>query len=408
MTSASGMSAGNEHLLPFRISVPESDLEDLARRLRATRWPERETAEGWSQGVPLGRMQTLVEYWQTRYDWRRCERMLNDLGQYRTEIDGLWIHFLHVRSPHDHALPLLLTHGWPGSVIEFHKVIPLLTDPTAHGGRVDDAFHVIIPSLPGFGFSDKPTSTGWGIERIARAWTELMSRLGYDRWLAQGGDWGAAVTTMLGKQRPAGLWAIHLNLPVVVPPPVDKDDLTEDEKKALADIKEYGVHESGYMRLQSTRPQTLGYALSDSPVAQAAWIYEKFAAWTDSGRNPEKVLTQDEMLDNIMLYWLSGTGASSARLYWESMKDFRRVELDLPVGCSIFPRELYRVPKRWADRTYRDLLYWGEVGSGGHFAAFEQPRLFVDEIRACFRVLRQRGSKPRRPAQPAPRPPSIR
>jgi len=374
---------------PFRLAIPDAVLEDLRRRLEHARWPEKETVDDWSQGVPVEKLRALVDHWRTAYDWRRCEAMLNAFGQYRTDIDGLGIHFLHVRSRHESALPLLMTHGWPGSVLEFHKVIAPLTDPTAHGGSAADAFHVIIPSLPGYGFSDKPTGPGWGLPKIASAWSELMTRLGYTRYVAQGGDWGAGVTTLLGKHRPPGLAGIHLNLPILFPPPLIGGEPTPAEKQALESLTNFAATGSGYSKEQATRPQTLGYALADSPVGQAAWIYEKIAEWTDSGHHPESILSFDEILDNIMLYWLPGTAASSARLYWESFNtDFARIELDLPVGCSIFHGEIYRAPKVWAERTYRNLFYWNEVPRGGHFAAFEQPRLFVDELRSCFQHLR--------------------
>jgi pimeloyl-ACP methyl ester carboxylesterase len=374
-------------ITPFKLEIPESVLKDLKRRLQATRWPEREPVIDWSQGAPLARVQALVDYWRTKYDWRRCEATLNRLGQFKTPIDGVGIHFLHVRSRHANALPLILTHGWPGSVVEFLKVIGPLTDPTAHGRAAEDAFHLVVPSLPGYGFSDKPTVTGWGAPRIAQAWAALMQRLGYKRYVAQGGDWGAAVTTHMAQQRPAGLLGIHLNMPLLSPP--GEGEPNAAEKAALDQMRRYDTQLSGYARIQSTRPQTLGYSLADSPAGLAAWIYEKFAEWTDSQQNPESVLTYDEMLDNIMLYWLPGTGASSARLYWES---FGRLagprKVDLPVGCSIFPGEIVRPPRGWAERTYSNLIYWNELARGGHFAAFEQPQLFVDELRACFRKLR--------------------
>jgi pimeloyl-ACP methyl ester carboxylesterase len=376
-------------ITPFTLAIPERDLDDLKRRLETTRWPEREAVDDWSQGAPLARVQALVAYWKDRYDWRRCEAMLNGFGQYRTPIDGLNIHFIHARSKHEKALPLLLTHGWPGSVIEFHKVIRPLTDPTAFGGKAEDAFHVIAPSLPGYGFSDKPAATGWDLVHIARAWAVLMERLGYTRYVAQGGDWGAAVTSHMGQQRPAGLAAIHLNMPLVLPsapaapPPTPP---TAAEQAARARMANAG---SGYARIQATRPQTLGYALADSPSGQAGWIYEKYAEWSDSKRNPESVLSMDEMLDNIMLYWLPGNGASSGRLYWESFDKLFAVDhIETPVGCSIFPGEVLKVQRAAAERVYKNLFYWNEVERGGHFAAFEQPEIFVRELRSCFRMQR--------------------
>ena len=310
----------SEAITPFTLAVPQAELDDLARRLDATRWPERELVNDWSQGAPLARVQALCQHWRNKYDWRRIEARLNALGQFKTGIDGLDIHFLHVRSRHANAMPLLLTHGWPGSVIEFMKVIGPLTDPTAHGGKAEDAFHVIAPSLPGYGFSGKPTDTGWGIAHIADAWGKLMTRLGYTKWVAQGGDWGAAVTTAIGAAKPAGCAAIHVNLLFVFPGADEMGDMTPAEKSAVKAMSYYQEWDSGYSKQQSTRPQTLGYGLADSPAGQAAWIYEKMWAWTDNNGNPEDALSLDDMLDNIMLYWLPNTGASSARLYWESFR----------------------------------------------------------------------------------------
>ncbi|MFW2828744.1 epoxide hydrolase family protein [Sphingomonas sp. ID0503] len=373
---------------PFTLDIPEAELADLGRRLEAVRWPDRESVDNWSQGAPLEAVRALVEHWRTRYDWRRCERMLNGFGQYRTEIDGVGIHFLHVRSPEANALPIILTHGWPGSVIEFSKVIGPLTDPAAHGGDPADAFHVVVPSLPGYGFSDTPRSTGWSVQRIAAAWAALMPRLGYSRYVAQGGDWGAAITTMLGRLWPKELAAIHVNMPLVMPADVS-GSLSEGEARMLSDMEDYARVDNGYAIQQSTRPQTLGYGLADSPVGQAAWIYEKFWSWTDNQGSPTDALGMDEMLDNIMLYWLPNKGASSARLYWESFKGgFGAVELDVPTGCSVFPHDIYRAPRSWAERSIHNLIHWNEVDRGGHFAAFEQPALFVDELRTCFRSIR--------------------
>jgi pimeloyl-ACP methyl ester carboxylesterase len=378
----------SEGITPFQVSIPTAALEDLKTRLAATRYPEKETVSGWSEGVPLAKMKALVEYWRSGYDMRRIERRLNNIPQYRTQIDGLGIHFLHVRSKHPNAMPIILTHGWPGSVIEFLKVIEPLTDPTAHGGTPDDAFHVVVPSLPGYGFSDKPTERGWGLPRIAKAWGVLMNRLGYKSWVAQGGDWGAGVTTWMAKEHVEGLKAIHLNLPILFPPPINGEPSAE-EKAALVKLAAFAQTGMGYSRLQSTRPQTIGYSLSDSPSGQAAWIYEKFAQWTDTNNEPERELSLDEMLDNITLYWFANTGASSARLYFESFgTDFSRQQLDMPVGVSVYPGELYRPLKIWGERTYSKLFYWNEVVKGGHFAAFEQPELFVAELRACFSRVR--------------------
>ena len=378
----------SDAVTPFTLDVPEAQLDDLRRRLDATRWPERETVGDWTQGSPLSKVQALCDHWRHRYDWRRAEAKLNGLGQFKTEIDGLTIHFLHIRSPHPNALPLVLTHGWPGSVMEFMKVIGPLTDPTAHGGRAEDAFHVVAPSLPGYGFSDKPTDAGWGVPRIAQAWIALMARLGYSRWVAQGGDWGAAVTTAIGVARPAACAAIHVNMPLVFPAAEDLKDPTPAEQASLAAMQYYQDKDSGYSKQQATRPQTLGYGLVDSPAGQAAWIYEKMWAWTDNDGAPESALTHDEMLDNIMLYWLPGTGASSARLYWESFGVFASTELSLPVGVSIYPREIFRPSRRWAEKRMHDIIHWNELPKGGHFAAWEQPALFVKELRDCFAKVR--------------------
>lgn len=378
----------SESIKPFELAIPEDALVDLRCRLDATRWPEKETVNDWSQGVPLADVQALVEHWRSRYDWRRCERMLNQIGQFTTEIDGLNFHFLHVKSKHPGAMPLVLTHGWPGSVIEFHKVIGPLTDPVAHGGDAADAFHVVVPSLPGFGFSDKPTKAGWNVQRIARAWDTLMKRLGYDRYVAQGGDWGAIVTTELGKARPEGLAAIHINMPIVLPDG-PYEGLSKSEEEMMAAIAYYDRWDSGYSKQQSTRPQTLGYGLADSPVGQAAWIYEKFWSWMDCNNDPTNALSLDELVDNIMMYWLPNAGASSARIYWESFEGiFAAAELHVPTGCSIYPKEIYKAPRSWAERCIHNLIHWNELERGGHFAAFEQPELFVDELRTCFRHVR--------------------
>jgi pimeloyl-ACP methyl ester carboxylesterase len=382
-------SAANPAVTSFTYRAPQVALDDLRQRLTHVRWPERETAEDWSQGVPLARLRALVEYWRTGYDWRRCEARLNSFEQYRTEVDGLKLHFIHVRSRHANALPLIITHGWPGSVIEFLKIIEPLTNPTEHGGKPEDAFHVVAPSLPGFGFSDKPAQRGWNAQRIAKAWAELMSRLGYDRYVAQGGDWGSVVTTEMGRQRPRGLAAIHLNMPLVVPHPIPSEGLSPDEQHAVDMYQRFLSDGFGYFLLQATRPQTIGYALTDSPVGQAAWIYEKFHAWTDNDGNPEDALTRDEMLDNITLYWLTGTAASSARMYLENAGVTGGPPvIEIPVGCSIFPREIVPAPRRWAERVFPNLIHWNELDRGGHFAAFEQPALFTQELRSCFRSLR--------------------
>lgn len=377
-----------ESVEPFKLAVSDVTLTDLRSRLASTRWPDRETVGDWSQGVPLDRIKALCDYWSHDYDWRRCEARLNAIGQYHTRIDGLRIHFLHIRSPNPAAMPLLLTHGWPGSVVEFLDVIGPLTDPAAHGGAAADAFHLVIPSLPGFGFSDKPTGIGWGVERIAAAWVTLMKRLGYTRYFAQGGDWGAAVTTAIGMKAPPECAGVHLNMPLVYPGRDDYAQLTEAEQASVASMKFYSDSDSGYAKQQRTRPQTLSYGLTDSPAGQAAWIYEKFYAWTDNRGAPESALSRDAMLDNIMLYWLPASAASSARLYWESLDFFRTHKIALPVGVTIYPKEFSRPSRRWAERHFANIVHWNEADKGGHFAAFEQPELFVTELRNCFRRMR--------------------
>ena len=377
----------SDSIEPFHLAIPDADLEDLRVRLRRTRWPEASPVEGWEQGVPLAAAQELCRYWAEDYDWRRCEARLNGFGQYRTMIDGCGIHFLHVRSPEPDAMPLVLTHGWPGSVIEFLDAIGRLVDPRAHGGDPRDAFHVVVPSLPGYGFSDR-SDTRWAVPRIAAAWITLMKRLGYDRFVAQGGDWGAAVTTAIGLSGDPAVAGIHLNMVVALPEPDEMASLTDSERAALADMERYRTSGNGYAVQQSTRPQTLGYALVDSPAGQAAWIYEKLREWSDSGGVPESIFSRDAMLDNIMLYWLPGTAASSGRLYFESFRSFGAGTVAVPTACSIFPRELFRASRRWAARKYTNIVHWSEPARGGHFAAFEQPALFVDEVRAGFRAIR--------------------
>jgi pimeloyl-ACP methyl ester carboxylesterase len=373
----------NAELRPFRIDVPDAVLDDLRERLARTRWPEAECVDDWSQGMPLAYTRELAAYWAEGYDWRVREAALNRFDQFITEIDGLDIHFIHQRSRHPDAFPLLITHGWPGSVVEFHKVIEPLVNPTSP----EDAFHVVCPSLPGYGFSGKPTRTGWGVEKIAQAWETLMGHLGYDRYGAQGGDWGAAITTQIGRNRGRCI-AIHLNMPIARPPAGSTTDFTEDEQRALAAVAEHRRWGTGYSRQQSTRPQTLGYGLLDSPVGQLAWIVEKFWAWMDCDGNPENVLSRDELLDNVMLYWVTGSGASSARLYWESFNGFAgpgRVEI--PTGVAAFPKEILPAPRRWCEDAYH-ITHWTTMPRGGHFAAFEQPTLFVDDIRAFFATVR--------------------
>ena len=371
---------------PFRLEISDDQLRDLRDRLQRTRWPERETVGDWSQGIPLDYVRDVCQYWADKYDWRSTERHLNELPQLRVEEDGVGIHVLHLRSRHDSALPLVLTHGWPGSIIEFLKALGPLTDPTAHGGEESDSFHVVCPSLPGYGFSDKPAAPGWGVERIARAWAGLMGQLGYERYGAQGGDWGAAVTAALGQQDPEHCVGIHLNM--IVAPPTTLDDLTEAERQSLGAMDEHRRWGTGYSTQQSTRPQTLGYGLADSPAAQAAWILEKFWAWSDCDGHPENVFSRDELLDNVMFYWLPAAGASSARLYWESFRSRNVEPVRVPAGASLFPKEIFRPSRRWAEQRFTDLRYWNELDRGGHFAAFERPALFVDEVRAAFRTMR--------------------
>ena len=375
-------------ITPFRANILPNAVADLHQRLNRTRVAEKETVNDWSQGAPLSNVHALVDYWSKGYDMQRLAKRLNQYSQFHTAIDGLGIHFIHVKSTHADAMPLILSHGWPGSVVEFLDVIGPLTAPTAHGGSADDAFHVVIPSLPGFGYSEKPKGKEWGLPRIARAWGMLMKRLGYDWYAAQGGDWGAGVATWMAKEHVPGLAGVHLNLPILFPPPL-QGDLNDEEKGSLAQLIAYSVDKAGYAKLHSTRPQTFGYALADSPVGQASWIYEKFGEWSDSNHRPEKVLSMDRMLDNIMMYWMTDTGASSARLYSESfLTDFSPQKLDLPVAVSVFPGELFRAPRIWGDRMYSNIICWGEASRGGHFAAFEQPEIFTEEVRKGLRPLR--------------------
>lgn len=381
--------AATTDVTPFRLSVSDSALRDLQQRLAVARFPERETVTDGSQGAPLDRVRSLVGHWRTRYDWRRVEARLNGFGQFRTCIDGLGIHLLHVRSRHTGAVPVLLTHGWPGSVVEFLDVVGPLTDPTAFGGSAADAFHVVVPSLPGFGFSDRPAATGWNVPRIANAWAQLMPRLGYRRWLAQGGDWGGSVTHELAKLGPAGLAGVHLNFFPVFQPPAS-DPPTPEEQVALDKLARFFSDGAGFVFEQSTRPQTVGYGLTDSAVGQAAWIYEKFLEWTDSDGNPERVLGLDRMIDDIMLYWLPGTAASSARIYWEDARTAGTGgAFAVPVGFTVFPGEIVPTPRIWAERVYgSQLVYFNQVARGGHFAAFEQPAIFTEELRRFGRLVR--------------------
>jgi pimeloyl-ACP methyl ester carboxylesterase len=375
----SEFSPTSDAIAPFSIEIPDAQLEDLRARLANTRWPEPETVEDWSQGIPLAYVQELCEHWRDRYDWRATEARLNELPQFTTEIDGLRIHFIHVRSPNANALPLILTHGWPGSVVEFRKVI----------GPLSEEFDLVIPSLPGYGFSAKPAAPGWTTKRIGAAWAELMARLGYERYGAHGGDWGSPVTMQLAAQDPEHVAGIHLTMPVVAPEVFAQlGELTAGEQAVLARFAEYRRSGSGYSKQQSTRPQTLGYGLVDSPAGQCAWIVEKFWAWMDCDGHPENVLTKDELLDNVMLYWLPGTAASSARLYWESFRDRNPPSVSVPTGCSSFPQEILRIPRRAAEIQFTDLRRWDEHDRGGHFAALEQPEALVGDLRELFRELR--------------------
>ncbi len=379
----------SDSVRPFRIAIPDAVLTDLRQRLHATRWPDAELVDDWSQGAPLAWIQDMCRYWADTYDWRAREVLLNRFDQFITTLDGLDVHFIHQRSPHPQARPLLITHGWPGSIVEFHKVIGPLVDPTAHGGSADDAFHVICPSLPGFAFSGKPTATGWGVPRIAQVWAALMARLGYARYFAQGGDWGSAVTRAIGAQDVAHCEGIHVTLAMGTRPKVEGEP-TPEEQKALAGAKDYADWDSGSSKQQATRPQTLGYGLADSPAGQAAWILEKFWAWTDCDGHPENVLNRDELLDNVMLYWATNSATSSARIYWESFgKALGKIgPVGVPVGVAAYPREIIVPVRHWLASDYPDIRHFATMPKGGHFAAFEQPALYIDDIRTYFRMLR--------------------
>jgi epoxide hydrolase len=379
-----------DQFVPFTFRATEDALSDLKRRLRDTRWPESATETGFTQGPPLDAMQRIAEHWRDHYDWRQTEKRLNAWPQFKTEIDGLDIHFLHVRSKHNHALPIIFTHGWPSTVLLFQKVIEPLVNPTAHGGTAEDAFHVIIPSLPGFGFSAKPKTSGWNAERTARTWGELMRRLGYERYVAQGGDWGAFVTTALAQQKPRGLEAIHLNFALTIPNEIP-DKLLPDQQKAVDAMRQWQETGFAYGILQGTKPQLAGYLLSDSPMAQAAWIYDIFDGGTGMTGRPEDFVPLDDMLDEITLYWLTNSGASSGRFYHEQAallgKRNNPGVVELPVGVSVFPNDLPAV-KSWAPLVYPKLFYWHELDRGGHFAQLEVPDLFVTELRKCFTKIR--------------------
>jgi pimeloyl-ACP methyl ester carboxylesterase len=386
---------------PFRMQVPEEELVELRRRIAATRWPEKEPVADQSQGVQLATMQALARYWASDYDLRRLEARLNALPQFMTEIDGLDIHFIHVKSPNEDALPLIITHGWPGSIIELLKIIDPLTNPTAHGGSASDAFDLVIPSLPGYGFSGKPTTTGWDPARIARAWTVLMKRLGYTQFAAQGGDWGAMVADVMGTQAPPELLGIHLTWPFTVPPDIDKavqtgnplpSDLSADERRACEQLDFFYKHDVGYAQEMANRPQTI-YGMEDSPVGLAAWIIDhdtrSYALIARVFDGQTEGLTRDDVLDNITLYWLTNTAVSSARIYWENkFAFFAPKNVAIPVAVSAFPDEVIQTPRSWTERAYPNLIYYNKVDKGGHFAAWEQPRLFTEELRAAFRSLR--------------------
>ena len=402
-TQAQRATDGDDAIRPFQVHVPDSALADLRRRIAATRWPERETVGDPSQGVRLATLQPLVQYWGTDYDWRRAEARLNALPQFMTTIDGLDIHFIHVRSRHPDALPLIMTHGWPGSVFELLNAIGPLTDPTAHGGRAEDAFHVVLPSMPGYGFSERPTAPGWNrVDRMGAAWDVLMKRLGYSHYVSQGGDWGALVAEAMAVQAPEGLLGIHVNMPGTVPPDVLRRvrngepapaSLSDAEKRAYARLQHFYGKGFGYADIMNTRPQTISYGLTDSPAGMLAFFYDKFAEWTHSGGEPEKVLSRDEMLDNVTLYWLTNTGASSSRSYWDAAHagggPFNAWDIPtVPVAVTVFPGEIYPAPRSWAEQSFGNLIYYNEVETGGHFAAWEQPALFARELRAAFRPLR--------------------
>lgn len=385
---------------PYHISVPEASITDLRNRIQATRWPDKETVSDQSQGVKLDRIQKLVKYWGTEYDWKKAEANLNALPQFITNIDGVDIQFVHIRSKHKNALPMVLTHGWPGSVFELIKIIGPLTDPTAFGGKAEDAFDVVIPSMPGYGFSGKPTATGWDADHIATAWDVLMKRLGYKKYVSSGGDWGSVVANKMAKQAPEGLLGIHVNMPATVPADVATAlkngepapvGLSEKELAAFNSLNHLYTKGGGYAAMMVTRPQTLGYGLSDSPVGLAAFFYDKMSEWTYSGGDAERSLTKDEILDDISLYWLTNTAVSSAQLYWENnANNFNAVDISIPAAVTVFPGEIYQAPKSWTEKAYKNLIYFNEVSKGGHFAQWEEPQLFAEELRAAFKTLRNK------------------
>jgi pimeloyl-ACP methyl ester carboxylesterase len=390
---------------PFHVEIPEEELADLRRRIAATRWPDREKVDDRSQGAQLANMQELARYWATEYDWRKLEARLNALPQFVTEIDGVDIHFIHARARHEDALPLIITHGWPGSIVELLSVIEPLTDPTAHGGTAEDAFHLVLPSLPGYGFSARPTEPGWGPDRIASAWDALMHRLGYERYVSQGGDWGAAIAEATGRLAPAGLAAIHVNLPAAVPADVEAalagigpvPEMSEQERAVFDALRAYRASgSSGYFVALTARPQAVGYGVTDSPAGLAGFFlwHPGFGEWA-FGENLDDAKTKDVVLDDITLYWLTNTATSAGRLYWEnhgasptSATALKTADISVPVGVTVFPDDVYRPPKSWAERAYPSLVYFNEVDRGGHFAAWEEPQLFSEEVRAAFRSVR--------------------
>ena len=404
LATAPRAAADDRSIRTFQVKFPEEQLADLRRRLAATRWPDQETVSDRTQGAQLAALKELVEYWQTKYDWRKAEKQLNALPQFVTTIDGVDIHFIHVKSRHPNALPLIVTHGWPGSIFEQIKLIGPLTDPAAYGGRDEDAFDVVIPSLPGFGFSSRPTEVGWESERIGRAWDVLMKRLGYTRYVAQGGDWGAGVVTAMGRQAPSGLLGIHTNLPATVPNEIGAAlgggpvpaGLAPKEQAALAALGKLRTGDLAYLIMMQARPQAVGYGLTDSPAGLAGWllVHPGFDRWT-YGKDPKQSPTKDDVLDNFTLYWLTNSATSAARIYWEhrgrelvSAASQKTDTISIPVAITVFPDEVYRAPETWAKRAFRNLIYFNEADRGGHFAAWEYPELFAAELRAAFRSLR--------------------